>query len=187
MRIFYQKLALSFLLLVLLACGGNGIYVSDKDLSEEDLSGKDFSYSNLQNTQLVGKLFHRSNFLGARLQGANFNRCGCTYVHFQSLLDQASFIDADLTGSEFVGARLTEVNFTRAILHNVDFTDATLEGSVLDFADLQGSRITEAQLAVVASKRCVILPDGTLFNPDKQCPAVAPPPRSPTVPGATKE
>jgi uncharacterized protein YjbI with pentapeptide repeats len=103
--------------------------------SHSDLTGQDFSNTqlvggvflaaemrdaNFSNTDLTGAIFTKGVLLRANLQGANLTN---------ALVDQATLDEADLTNAILVGATMTRTRFFNTKVTGVDFTDALIDRS----------------------------------------------------------
>jgi uncharacterized protein YjbI with pentapeptide repeats len=97
--------------------------LSKADLTDTDLSGKDFSGSALMEAS-----FDRSDAREAKFKGA--------------ALRSASFVETNLRGAVFAGADLQNANF-----NNADLTNATFKGAALKGVTLNGSKLTGANFS----------------------------------------
>lgn len=135
------------------------------------LNDCDFVYTN----------FDFSQFNGSFLTKAHANSFWNPWFYSQSTFRQASFIGAmlnysnfsnvEFSGANFMNANLKYANFENANLSNTNFLGAIVDGLKLKNAILIGSNISDDQLNVVASKDCVVLPNGELYqeNPQSKC------------------
>jgi len=75
-------------------------------LDKLDLTGVDFSGSNLQHAFLRASNLTGANFAGANLRGAFLNDC---------ILDRSNFAGADLRFAKLLGAQIVDCNFSGAL------------------------------------------------------------------------
>lgn len=137
---------------------------------------------------LDGAILNDCDFIYANFDDSQFNNCFLTKAHASSfwnpwfysqstfrqtnfigaLLNYSNFSNVEFSGANFSNANLKYANFENANLSNTNFSNAIVDGLKLKNAILIGSNITNAQLASVASKDCVILPNGELFQDNIQ-------------------
>lgn len=101
------------------------------DLTDTDLSSKDFSGSALMEAS-----FDRSDAQGAKFKGA--------------ALRSASFVETNLRGAVFTGADLQNVNFNNADLTNATFKGAALKGVTLNDSKLTGANFSQSDVSGVS-------------------------------------
>ncbi|MCI1273815.1 MAG: pentapeptide repeat-containing protein [Clostridiaceae bacterium] len=124
------------------------VYATDSDFSQEDfnkvlsgdknlyelrieganLSGKDLSGANFTNTDLEG-----ADLSGANLTGANFTHADLEEVNLKGAnLTNAIFYHADLEEADMKGANITGANFKQAELEYAIWSDGRVcaEGSI---------------------------------------------------------
>jgi uncharacterized protein YjbI with pentapeptide repeats len=105
-----------------------------RDLSNQDLSGRDYRLQTMSGTDFSG-----SNMEGVRFWGSVINYCKFDKTNSRFLnccwsgedatsAVGATFRDADLTGARMNGAYLKNAVFTGACLEQTDLSDAFLEG-----------------------------------------------------------
>lgn len=115
-----------------------------------DLSGADFSGSqlidcsfedcNLSGVKLVGTSLRDVQFLRCKIVGVHFEDCHEIFFDavFQDCkLDMSSFFKRKLAGKAFTGCSLREADFTEADLDRVSFAGADLHGAVFDQCNLE--------------------------------------------------
>ncbi|WP_445247631.1 pentapeptide repeat-containing protein [Microcoleus sp. OTE_8_concoct_300] len=99
-----------------------------------DLVEADFSFANLQGTDLSDLTLHRANFSHAKLAGANFSH-------------------AKLAGAKFCGANLRGANFTNAstdaeVRQGVDFSESQIQGADFSGSTLYNANFTKANAEI---------------------------------------
>jgi len=128
---------------------------NQKSFVGQDLSGKDFSNSNLENKIFFGSDLTNANFENsvlsgsdfslANLEGANFKNAAIDGIKLrQTILDQTDFTNVD-----FRQVELENVDLTNAILKNTKLQQKDLTKTFLYKSDLTGADLTQANLSVV--------------------------------------
>ena len=97
------------------------------ELRFQDLSGLNFEYANLSNSD-----FRRANFDNAKLSNVDFT--------------QANLSNADLSGVDLTGTILTGADLSGVILTGVDLSEIDLSGLELSAAKLIGVDLSEKDL-----------------------------------------
>lgn len=165
-------------------------FIKTKSCIKCDLSNDIFEGSYL-NSLLDGAILNDCDFIYANFDFSQFSGSFLTKAHASSfwnpwfysqstfrqanfigaLLNYSNFSNVEFSGANFMNANLKNANFENANLSNTNFSGAIVDGLKLKNAILIGSNITNEQLAVVASKDCVILPNGELYqeNPQNKC------------------
>lgn len=105
------------------------------DLKDADLSGKDFSGYNLQNTDL---------------SGAKLNNC----QFFETKLFRVGLSGANLNNSRFFHCNMRRSDLSKANLSGVEFSSCALEGSGLNDANIHKSSITRTDFLKVNLANC---------------------------------
>jgi polyhydroxybutyrate depolymerase len=128
-------------------------------LSELDLTGARFDFSNLSNAQFLGSTLTNAKLTGAVVTGASFwaaTSRGFTQAQLASTasnqtknLQGIDLESNNLTGWDFRGQNLTDANFDYSTLTNADLTGAVVTGA--SFGDTTSRGFTRAQLASTAS------------------------------------
>lgn len=143
----YRHNYLNFLVLVrvflllslpLWACSQPFIEIDPTNIAPQDLSGRDFSFTDLVSADLSGKNLQDSNFTSANLvlanlKGADLRRA----ILISAYLREADFTGADLRGATLDYPSIQKTNFTNADLREselkrVCFSDAIWTGAKLD-------------------------------------------------------
>jgi uncharacterized protein YjbI with pentapeptide repeats len=95
-----------------------------------DLSETDFEYLDLSGANLVGQNLTRCNFAGAKVTDADFSNANLTYARFDSgeyvgapltVVVEAKFTGANLSGADFTATDVSAVDFTSAIVKDASF------------------------------------------------------------------
>jgi len=105
---------------------GPGADLSERDFSEQDLTGVDLSGANLE----------RTNFTAAKLAGANLS--GANLRHAQLHL-------TDLAGANLRGANLELANAIAVRAPDADFTDANINEACFEAAFMPGAKLNGAK------------------------------------------
>ncbi|WP_414565379.1 MULTISPECIES: pentapeptide repeat-containing protein [unclassified Anabaena] len=120
----------------------------------QDLSGKDFSKSNLSNKDLSGRNLSYANLSGADLSD--------TFMH-KVILRGANLSEANLFRANLLLADMREANLRSANLIGADLSGADLRG-----ADFTGARIRSGDRLLVkligANLTGAIMPDGAIHS-----------------------
>lgn len=129
-------------------------------LSNQNLSGCDFSTANLENVNLSKAWLHGVNFSKANLRHANFQTANLLGTQFDGAIAYnvnfsgaqigreidalekipIDFSRSNLFGSSFWKAKIHQTVFTKTNLSNTDFTGAIVEKCDFTGADLTGSK-----------------------------------------------
>jgi uncharacterized protein YjbI with pentapeptide repeats len=140
-------------------------------LHDNDLSGADFSYSDIAKLKVTR--WNRGdyiNFTGAFLSGSDFSYTEFLAPNFyQAYLKNASLYrviwpQANLAYAVLQSADLTFAKFQHANLEGANFSGAVLSHADLSGANLLNSNITPEQLKQAKTICEAILPDGS-FGP----------------------
>ncbi len=110
-----------------------GVSVHDGKFNATDLRGSDFSGSDLTNSS-----FKFSALNGARFDGANLTR--------------ANFLTSDLTNASFTGCILDNTSFRGSVLSGVSFDNSSFEGTIFDNAEFNGTTFRNAVFRNVSCK-----------------------------------
>ena len=103
------------------------------ELRFQDLSGLNFEYINLSNSD-----FRWSNFDTAKISNVDFTRANLSYTDLSG---------RDMTGTILTGAIISYTNFTGVDLSGKDLTGTILKGVDLSNVDLSGTILTGADLS----------------------------------------
>ena len=103
------------------------------ELRFQDLSGLNFEYINLSNSD-----FRWSNFDTAKISNVDFTRANLSYTDLSG---------KDMTGTILTGAIISYTNFTGVDLSDKDLTGTILKGVDLSNVDLSGTILTGADLS----------------------------------------
>ena len=103
------------------------------ELRFQDLSGLNFEYINLSNSD-----FRWSNFDTAKISNVDFTRANLSYTDLSG---------RDMTGTILIGAIISYTNFTGVDLSGKDLTGTILKGVDLSNVDLSGTILTGADLS----------------------------------------
>ena len=121
----------------------------------QNLSGNDFSNSNLENEIFFGSDLTNANFENSVLTGSDFSLANLKNANFknavvdgiklrQTILDQTDFTNVD-----FSQVNLTNVDLTNTILKNSNLSNKDLTKTFLYKSDLSGADLTNSNLSVV--------------------------------------
>ncbi len=107
-----------------------------------------------------GAYLRRANLYRADLYKAGMEDC---YLHGANL-KHAFLGEADLSGADLTQADLTGATFDSANLEGADLTGARLESTRFIRTNLLNARVSDTQLASVASFGKSIMPDGEIYE-----------------------
>ena len=126
----------------------NHIDISSCILHIKDLYNANFSYSNLEKSELILANLHGTDLHGADLQGANLDAANLEGAN----LIGANLEGANLRGADLRGANLEGANLRGAKLRGVNLGGANLEGANLEGAVLEGAKLEGTDLKRISSK-----------------------------------
>jgi uncharacterized protein YjbI with pentapeptide repeats len=135
--------------------------LTQADLADTDLSGRDFSMSALMKTTFDRANLQDAKFKGAALSGASFVAANLKMAVFSgSDLHNVNFDNADLTrtmlnasalkGATFVGATLTNTEFNKSDLSDISFDNLVLEGVSFNSSSLKNASFKKSVLRDVS-------------------------------------
>ena len=105
-----------------------GINLSGEDFSNSELPQRDFRRSVLRGTEFINCDLRGANFADADLSEANFRDAKLQDVDFSNAnLTKANFHRADLAGVAFIGANLFLTNFREAKMAQTIFANLDME------------------------------------------------------------
>jgi len=97
--------------------------LSETDLQNADLSGKELKEAVFSDSKLQG-----SNFSATNLKDVDFSGASLEYANFTNAnLDDADLSNTTLVGARFSGANLNGTNFRQATLLEIDEPKSTFE------------------------------------------------------------
>ncbi len=140
-----------------------------KNFVGQNLSGKDFSNSNLENEIFFGSDLTNTNFENSVLSGSDFSLANLENANFKNAvidgikLRQTTLDQTDFTNVDFSQVNLTNVDLTNTILKNSNLSNKDLTKTFLYKSDLSGADLTHANLSVVYLGD-TILKDANLTN-----------------------
>ena len=112
------------------------------ELRFQDLSGLNFEYTNLSNSDFI-----RSNFDTAKISNVNFTRANLSYTDLSGKdLTGTILTGADLSNAKLTGVDLSGKDLTGTILAGVDLSGKDLTGTILAGVDLSGKDLSNAIL-----------------------------------------
>ena len=131
------------------------LLTNQKSFVGQNLSGKDFSNSNLENKVFFGSDLTDANFENSILSGSDFSLANLKNANFkntvidgiklrQTTLDQTNFSNVD-----FSKVNLMNVDLTNAILKNSNLSNQDLTKTFLYKSDLSGANLSNSNLSVV--------------------------------------
>ena len=131
------------------------LLTNQKSFVGQNLSGKDFSNSNLENKVFFGSDLTDANFENSILSGSDFSLANLKNANFknavidgiklrQTTLDQTIFSNVD-----FSKVNLMNVDLTNAILKNSNLSNQDLTKTFLYKSDLSGANLSNSNLSVV--------------------------------------
>lgn len=127
--------------------------LSEADLTEANLQGIDFRFTNVTKALLIAANLEGGDFRGADFTGANLHRAFLAGTN----LYMANFSGVNLSGANLRGAKLginlTKANLTAANLSHASLNGATLVQADLTNANLQGASLSSADLSGASLRR----------------------------------
>jgi uncharacterized protein YjbI with pentapeptide repeats len=121
------------------------------ELRFQDLSGLNFEYINLSNSD-----FRWSNFDTAKISNVNFTRTNLSSINLSGQdLTGTILTGADLSDANLNGVDLSGKDLTGTILTGADLSDANLSNTILTGADLTSAVLTNTILNCVGHPICV--------------------------------
>ena len=114
----------------------------DSDMSEKNLSGKDFSNLVFIDANLSNTLLREANLSNTILTGTILRGADMTDANLMGV----SFLDKDLTGTILRGADMTDANLMGTNLSDKDLTGTILRGANLSEANLTGIDLSDKDL-----------------------------------------
>ena len=135
----------------------------------QNLSGKDFSNSNLENEIFFGSDLTNANFENSVLSGSDFSLANLKNANLKNAvidgikLWQTTLDRTDFTNADFRQVNLVNVDLTNAILKNSNLSNKDLTKTFLYKSDLSGADLTHSNLSVVYLGDTV-LKDANLTN-----------------------
>ncbi|MDP6705664.1 MAG: pentapeptide repeat-containing protein [Alphaproteobacteria bacterium] len=91
--------------------------LSDEDLTQVNLEGRDLSHVRLNNAKLSGARLRGAKLVGADLTGADLNGANLTNSDLSNAsLTEANLIEADLSKADLQGADLWRANLARCVI-----------------------------------------------------------------------
>lgn len=134
------------------ACNRSNIMLPGANLEKANLTGADFSLSDLGGAVLAGAnaegaKLARTSLASAIADGANFMQIEGYRTNFSGMTAKgASFKGAELQRSNFTNAVVTGASFEKAELGRADFTGATLGENGFAFANLARATFKTAKI-----------------------------------------
>lgn len=118
--------------------------LSNQNLSKKEFRGANFSFADMLNTDLSGSNLRGADLSFVKMRNVNLNNI----VLEEADLQHASILDGHMSNSYFGGAKLaySQLNFDGS---NADFTNADLTGSeirVSGSANFDGANLTNASI-----------------------------------------
>jgi BTB/POZ domain-containing protein KCTD9 len=137
--------------------------ISAKTKELVQLVRRNFSATDLRNSDLTGVAVHDGKFDACDLRGTNFSGSDLTNSSFKwsdmknvrfdgANLTGAKFLTSDLSNASFTGCILTNTSFRSAVLSGVSFDNLTLTGTIFDTAELTGTTFRNAVMQNVSFK-----------------------------------
>jgi uncharacterized protein YjbI with pentapeptide repeats len=129
-------------------CEKDKLMLGASDLTGANLSGVNFTSTDLAETTLMGANLEkatlvRASLAGARADKANFAKIEAYRANFARISAQnASFASAEVERADFSEANLTGADFEKAELGRAEFKKATLTGTRFPFANLSRADFT---------------------------------------------
>lgn len=117
---------------------------------------RDFSATNLRNSDLKGVVVHDGKFETTDLRGSDFSGSDLTNSSFKSCaLNDVRFDGANLTGAKFHISDLRNASFTGCVLENTSFQLSDLSGVCFDNQTFMGTIFDNAGLNGTSFKNAV--------------------------------
>jgi len=135
---------------------------SQKNFVGQNLSGKDFSNSNLENKIFFGSDLRNANFENSNVSGSDFSLANLENANFKNAvidgikLRQTSLDRTNFSNVDFRQVNLTNVDLSNTILKNSNLSDMNLVQTFLYKADLSDANLSFADLKVVYLKDTVL-------------------------------
>ena len=121
----------------------------------QNLSGKDFSNSNLENEIFFGSDLTNANFENSVLSGSDFSLANLKNANLKNTvidgikLWQTTLDRTDFTNADFRQVNLVNVDLTNTILKNSNLSNKDLTKTFLYKSDLSGADLSHSNLSVV--------------------------------------
>ncbi|MFV8755101.1 DUF2169 family type VI secretion system accessory protein [Nannocystaceae bacterium ST9] len=160
------------------ATNAQGIEATGLNLMEADLRGVDLREANLTRANFLKVKLDGVDFSGAWLESCTFLACSARAANFMgatltnarfvegTLLDQATFTEADMKTCNLRGSSMIGCDLRRATLDDADLTGCNLHGAKLyqcvarrarfDKADLEDAELMSANLMHASLSRAII-------------------------------
>jgi uncharacterized protein YjbI with pentapeptide repeats len=132
-------------------CNKVNIILEGSELDNANLSGTDFTYTDLRSSSFNGANFEkatmiRSSLAGSKAEKANFTRIeGYRTIFSQVAAAGSTFASAELQRADFTEADLTGADFQKAELGRADFKGATITGARFPMANLSRAHLNAAK------------------------------------------
>jgi len=123
------------------------------ELRFQDLSGLNFEYINLSNSDLTG-----SNFDNTKISNVNFAKAHLSYTDLSGKdLTGTILKGADLSNSTLTDVVLSGMDLSGTILRGVDLSGKDLTGTILKGADLSYSNLSDTDLSDMNLAKTILL------------------------------
>jgi uncharacterized protein YjbI with pentapeptide repeats/lysophospholipase L1-like esterase len=135
---------------------------NQKNFIGQNLSGKDFSNSSLENEIFFGSDLRNANFENSIVSGIDFSLANLENANFKNAiidgikLRQTNLDQTDFDNVDFSQVNLTNVDLTNAILKNSNLSNKDLTKTFLYKADLSGADLSRSDLSLVYLKDIVL-------------------------------
>jgi uncharacterized protein YjbI with pentapeptide repeats/beta-lactamase regulating signal transducer with metallopeptidase domain len=134
----------------------SGCDLSDKDFSGKNLDNSSFSGSDLSNVNFRNASLRNAGFEGSTLDGAQFRGANLAGARFNGAsIDGVHFEGANLQGASFQGTDLTSAHFDNAAIRNIlasgcsgcDLSGIDARGIDLSGLEISGTNLSDANLS----------------------------------------
>jgi len=131
-------------------CNKKTLMLDGSDFTRANLSGADFSYTDLRHSIFAGANMTKAKLIrtllnNAAADNANFERVEGYRAVFQDVrANGASFKSGELQRANFAGAQLRGANFEKADLSRVAFDKAIITGANFVYANLSRAVLSSA-------------------------------------------
>jgi len=143
------------LILKLYEANWGELSANQKNFVGQDLSGKDFSNSDLRNKIFFGSDLRNANFQNSILSGSDFSLANLENANFKNAvidgikLRQTTLNQTNFSNVDFSNVDLMNVDLSNAILKNSNLSNKDFKKTFLFKADLTGANVTNSDLALV--------------------------------------
>lgn len=129
------------------SAGFNGVAVADCAFLSCSFSFADFFAATFTDCKMTGSSFRHVDCTKLNISGGDWSYTDLRLAEFQKQrLEGIDFRGADLTGSRWISCRIADCNFTECMAHGMSVRDSDLRGSILQHGDLLTMELTSAKV-----------------------------------------